>query len=234
MAEGTKSGEVGAPATYQPRSWVQTDRASHEAWSRLILTNQRAAQLMHVLCAHVGTGNAVVIGQKTLAKLMGCTERTVRNALPALVKGRWLQVVQIGQHGTVNAYRINDRVAWTESRDKLHRLSLFSAQIVADAADQHAETMETTELRRVPLIYPPEEALPAGEGEPGAQIALPGLEPVIEGDTASEPSSVPAAGVVYYHTPAEVMEKLQRMVEEAGAIISAAELSARLARRDTP
>ena len=31
------------------------------------------------------------------------------------------------------------------------------------------------------MIYPPEQALPAGAGEEGAQMLLDGMEPVIEG-----------------------------------------------------
>ena len=171
---------LGVPETYQPRSWVQTDRRTHELWAALSLKSPRSAQLMHLLCAHVGSHNAVVIGQKTLAKLMGCTDRTVRTALTPLVKGNWLQVVQVGVAATVNAYVINDRVAWTESRDKMVRLSAFSAIVIADAEDQPKQQRETP-LLRLPIIYPPEEAFPHGEGEPGAQMILPGLEPVIIG-----------------------------------------------------
>jgi hypothetical protein len=137
--------------------------------------------LIHILCAHVGSNNAVVVSQKTLAKLMGCTDRTVRNALIPLIAGKWIQVVQVGSSATVNAYVINDRVAWTEGRDKL-RLSLFNAVVVADAADQPVGGIQDdTPLLRLPIIYPPEEALPVGEGEPGAQMSLPGMEPVIVG-----------------------------------------------------
>ncbi|MBF0515385.1 MAG: helix-turn-helix domain-containing protein [Desulfovibrionaceae bacterium] len=171
--------QIGVPSTYQPRSWVQTDRRTHEMWAALVLKHPRSAQLMHILCAHVGSHNAVVIGQKTLAKLMDCTDRTVRNALVPLLSGRWLQVVQVGAAATVNAYVINDRVAWTEARDQIGRLSTFSATVVADAEDQI--TVDAAPLLRLPIIYPPEEAMPHGEGEPGAQISLPGMEPVIIG-----------------------------------------------------
>jgi hypothetical protein len=81
----------------------------------------------------------------------------------------------------LDTYVVNSNVAWGESRDQIGRLSVFHAIVVADADDQKPETLERTDLRKLPLIYPPEEALPAGEGEPGSQIALPGFEPVIEG-----------------------------------------------------
>lgn len=164
------------------RQFVQTERQTHEQWAKLILQNNRSAQLMHVLCAQLDdTTNAVVIGQKTLAKLMGCSERTVRNALQPLVDGNWLQVVQIGCAGTVNAYVVNSTVAWTKGRDELH-LSAFHARVIADGADQSPKTVAMTgKLRTVPLLYPPEEALPDGPGEPGAQISIPGFEPVLTG-----------------------------------------------------
>lgn len=176
-----KRKQLGTPATYGPRTWVQTERAAHEAWGRLTMKSPRAAAVMHHLVANMGHQNAVVIPQKTLAKLVGCNERTVQRALDDLVAGDWIQVVQLGQRGTVNAYVVNASVAWAEKREQIGRLAIFSARVVADADDQSPETLERRDLRRLPVIYPPEEALPHGDGEPGAQIALPGLEPVIEG-----------------------------------------------------
>lgn len=32
------------------------------------------------------------------------------------------------------------------------------------------------------MIYPPEQALPSGDGDPGSQMLLDGMEPVIEGE----------------------------------------------------
>ena len=163
------------------RQFVQTERATHEAWARLILQNNRSAQLMHVLCSQLDDAtNAVVASQKTLAKLMGCSDRTVRNALTPLIEGQWIQVVQLGMSGSVNAYVINSTVAWTKPRDDLH-LSAFHAKVIADAADQSKETLEMTgKLRTVPLLYPGETQLPTGPGlDPPAQPSLEGLEPEI-------------------------------------------------------
>src|SRR3546814_12553640 len=50
------------PATKpQPSRWVQTDRASHEAWARLRASNPKAGALLHLLAARVGDNNAVVV-----------------------------------------------------------------------------------------------------------------------------------------------------------------------------
>ena len=129
----------------------------------------------------MGHQNAVVASQKTLAKLMGCTTRTVQNALSDLAEDNWIQIVQVGTAGSVNAYVVNSAVAWGESRDQINRLAVFTANVIADADDQSPEMLEHGQLRTLPIIYPPEEALPHGDGEPGAQISLPGFEPVIEG-----------------------------------------------------
>ncbi len=173
--------QLGTPANYGRNTWVQTERSAHEAWGKLTMRSPRAAAVMHHLVANMGHQNAVVVGQKTLAKLVGCSLRTVQYALADLERDQWIQVVQIGANGTVNAYVVNSSVAWGESRDQIGRLSVFQAAVIADAEDQTEDRLGRSDLRKLPIIYPPEEAMPAGEGEPGAQIALPGMEPVIEG-----------------------------------------------------
>jgi len=136
---------------------------------------------MHHLVANMGHQNAVVIAQKTLAKMVRCHINTIGRALADLEADKWIQVVQIGASGSVNAYVVNSAIAWGESREQIGRLSLFQAAVIADAEDQTDARLERSELRKLPIIYPPEEAMPHGEGEPGAQIALPGMEPVIVG-----------------------------------------------------
>lgn len=172
-----KQRQVGTPTTSGPRQWVQTDRAAHEAWGRLAMTKPRAAAVLHHLVATMGHQNAVVIPQKTLAKLVGCNERTVRRALDDLVEGNWIQVVQLGHAGTVNAYVVNAAVAWGEKREHIGRLAVFHARVVADAEDQPEGTLERKDLRHIPALYPGEVQMPAGAGEePPSQPALPGME----------------------------------------------------------
>src|SRR3546814_2665368 len=60
------------PATKpQPCRWVQTDRASHEAWARLSASNPKAGALLHLLAARVGDNNAVEIGRAS-GRERGC------------------------------------------------------------------------------------------------------------------------------------------------------------------
>lgn len=171
---------LGSPVGYGPRTWVQVERRALEQWAALTMKSPRAAALMHHLIARMGHQNAVVVSQKTLGKLMGCSVDTVQRAVRDLEAGNWLQVVKMNGPGTVSAYVVNAAVAWGEARDQIGRLAVFHATVIADAEDQSAATLEHRELRQLPIIIPPEEALPHGEGEPGAQTLLPGFEPVIE------------------------------------------------------
>ena len=72
---------------------------------------------MHALTARLGDHNAVVISQVALAKIIGRSERAVRTAILVLKADNWIEVRQLGNAATVNAYIVNDRVAWTGKRD---------------------------------------------------------------------------------------------------------------------
>lgn len=160
-------------------SWVQTERKAHEAWAMLMRESPNAAMLMHILVARVGPNNAVVSSQKTLAALMGRHVNTVKNALRVLRDKNWLEVRQIGDRGTVNAYVINDRVAWTGPRDGI-RYSLFSASVVlADDEQPDREALGNLEpLRKIPALFAGEAQLPSGSGLPPiSQPFLEGMEP---------------------------------------------------------
>lgn len=173
--------KLGAPTPAQNphKTWVQTQRAAHEVWARICRENGSAAALMHILVANLDKQNAVVVNQKTLAKMAGLSERTVRNALIVLKNESFIDIIRLNGPGTVNAYVLNDRVVWTgKSSDKVH-LSLFSASIIADAEFQDEETLENShkhKLRQLPWIG--EIQLPHGEGEPPvSQRLLDGMEP---------------------------------------------------------
>ncbi|MGH8845954.1 MAG: helix-turn-helix domain-containing protein [Polaromonas sp.] len=141
------------------------------------MSNPRAGALMHFLVARMGQGNALVVSQKVLAAMMGCHERTIRRAVADLVAERYIQVVQLGHAGTVNAYVVNSAVAWGQPRDQLH-LATFTATVLASADEQSAGALEYQELRRIPVLFPGERQLPTGPGEdPPSQPSMPGMEP---------------------------------------------------------
>lgn len=169
--------KLGAPVKHKPGQWVQTERKAHEAWAGLIARKPRAAELLHHLIAKMGHQNAVVVPQRVLALIMGRSVDTVQRAIRDLVAEQWISVVKLNGPGTVSAYVVNDRVAWGQPRDEL-RLSVFSATVIADHADQEATLLGQGELRRLPTLYAGEMQLPSGAGlEPPSQPNLEGLEP---------------------------------------------------------
>jgi len=175
--------------TKQPQgNWVQTERAAHEAWAALIAKAPKAAQIMHILTARVGENNAVVVSQKNLMKLTGSSRRTVQRALDVLSKDRWIEVRQIGQNGTVNAYIINDRVAWSGKRDGI-RYSLFTAAVIASDDEQpdRDDLGHQEPLRRLPSLYRDERQLPSGDGlPPPSEPPFPGMEPDLPSKSAEK------------------------------------------------
>lgn len=158
--------------------WLQTERAAHEAWAKLIAEAPKAAQLMHLLVARIGENNAVVISQKNLIRLMGASRPTVQRAVKKLRDDLWIEVRQIGDRGTTNAYVVNDRVAWLGRRDGI-RYSLFSAAVVISDDEQPdaAELDRQEPLRQIPSIGRGEQQLPTGPGlPPPSEPTFPGME----------------------------------------------------------
>jgi hypothetical protein len=165
------------PVKKQRGHFVQTDRAAHEAWGRLAVKSPAAGALLHVLVANVGEQNAIVASHKILAKLMGSSPATVKRALKILEFGNWIEVVQVGASGTVNAYVLNSRVAWAEGRDRI-RYSRLQAEVLVSEEEQPKNALDSTkdELYRLPRLG--ELQLPSGQGLPPiSQPSFPGLEP---------------------------------------------------------
>lgn len=162
-------------------SWVQTERALHEAWAQFLAVKGAvsASRVMHLLLARVGDHNAVVISQKTMADILKCDIRTVRRAVKLLADHNWIDIRQIGDRGTVNAYVLNSNVAWSGPRDGI-RYALFSASVVIsdkeqpdrDSLDGHAP------LRALPSMRHGEKQLPSGPGlPPPSEPFFDGMEP---------------------------------------------------------
>eukprot|EP00919_Chromeraceae_sp_WS-2016_P052904 GHVR01125605.1.p1 GENE.GHVR01125605.1~~GHVR01125605.1.p1 ORF type:complete len:157 (-),score=21.29 GHVR01125605.1:232-702(-) len=144
-----------------------------------MLDSPNSAMLMHLLVARVGEHNAVVVSQKTMAKIMGRHVNTVKTAFKTLRDRNWIEIRQVGERGTVNAYIINDRVAWTGKRDGI-RYSLFSAAVVVSDEEQpdRDQLGQQEPLRRVPSLLRDEQQLPSGDGlPPPSEPTLPGMEP---------------------------------------------------------
>ena len=171
--------QLPAKSAHRAGSWVQTERASHEAWAALSVRNPKAGALLHVLAAQVGDHNAVVASQATLARLMGCSKETIKRALTELRAGAWIEVRQIGPTGSVNAYVLNSRVVWSGPRDGIRNALLSATVIVAEDEQPDRDALGRQEpLKRLPRMAGGERQLPAGNGlAPPSEPSLPGMEP---------------------------------------------------------
>lgn len=86
---------------------------------------------------------------------------------------------QIGPSGTVNAYIVNRRFAWTQKRDNI-RYALFDASIIVSDEEHpdQSELGQQSPLNQLPKVFSGERQLPSGDGlEPPSEPALPGMEP---------------------------------------------------------
>ena len=161
-------------------TWVQTERAAHEAWAGLIGRKPKAAQLLHLLVANMGRDGAVVTSQATLATLMGVSVNTVKRSLTVLGAENWVDIVRVGsERGGVNAYVVNRRVAWADKRSN-QRYAAFDARILVSTDEQDASTIavDRSNLRQLPSLSFGDLQLPAGDGlKPPNQPSIDGLEP---------------------------------------------------------
>jgi cobalamin biosynthesis protein CbiG len=162
------------------QTFVQTERTAHIALGKLAVKYPSAAAVLHSLIGLMDRQCAICISHQTIAEMLGIHLTTVKKAMKILKERNWIQQVQLGPSGTVNAYLVNSRVAWADRRANL-RMARFSAVIIANPKDQDEATLSLADMRKVPLIYPPEEALAHGEWPQGEQSQLPGFETVARG-----------------------------------------------------
>jgi len=155
--------------------FVQTDRQAHEKWALLGIQYPAASALLHLLTAHVGDGNAVIASQNLMARLLSCSKSTVRRAVKVLEQGNWIEIVQIGPSGSVNAYVLNSRIAWSKPRDQI-RFARITADVLLVSSEQPNGVSDNKEpLHQLPRSD--EHQLPTGDGlAPPSQPDLPSLE----------------------------------------------------------
>jgi DNA-binding transcriptional regulator YdaS (Cro superfamily) len=182
------SKDLPQPRSMSPQSWVQIPRATLEEWGALIVRSPVAARLLMLLASRVGTHNAIVVSQPTLAALAGVHPNTVAKATKLLAAERWLEIRRVSGSGSTNAYVLNDRVVWNGPRDGL-RYSLFSATVITSSAEQpDTEALgNQAPLRRLPRAD--EMQIANGPGlPPPSQPFFDGMEPDLP-STSNEPSN---------------------------------------------
>lgn len=176
--------------------WVQVERTHLETWMRFTTLRGAGAatRVMFALLARMGPHNAIAVSQKTLGKLLGMDDRSVRRAVAMLREHNWLEVRAFGERGGVNVYIINDRIAWSGPREGI-RYSKFSATILLSSEDQPDRDQLDSQPSLMPVIemFPGEMQLPAGDGlPPPSEPALPGLEPDAPSIELADPDEVRA------------------------------------------
>jgi len=154
----------------------QTELATHEAWAHFTIKNGPASALVHMLVRLAGDDDTVVASQRLLSEYLGVSQMTISRAVKAAAEAQFIEVIRLGATASAAcAYRLNSRVHWTKQSDGKAR-SAFRAVVLASGQDQPA--IETTPLRRIPVIRPGEIPLPVGPGElPPSQPGLPGVMP---------------------------------------------------------
>ncbi|MDP3342822.1 helix-turn-helix domain-containing protein [Frigidibacter sp.] len=157
-------------------TYSQTELAAHEAWAHFTLDAPPAAALVHMLVRLAGDDDTVVASQRVLAERLGVSQATIARAVSKAAAANFIEVVRLGATGTgACAYRLNSRVHWTRSSDGKAGAA-FRAVVLASGADQ--AKIETTPLRRVPVIRPDERAVLSGPGlPPPSQPQLDGFPP---------------------------------------------------------
>lgn len=136
-----------------PNDFVQVTRGHLRDLRELAKRSPAAWQVFMLLTERMNRGNAIVVSQTTMSKILGYTRPTVNIAIKLLEAGHWLQVVKVG---TANAYVLNSKVVWRDLGGK--RYAGFYAEILVSEDEQGhpIEDWDKIELRQVPLLGPNE------------------------------------------------------------------------------
>lgn len=183
--------DSGISKLHQPPArgtWVQTERAAHEALAVLISKHPRAAALLHVLIANMDEKGALITSQTTLAKLTNVSIATTKRALSVLIKGQWIQTIRIGsERGGALAYIVNSRVAWADSRENI-KYARFSATVLISSEDQ--QDLGDGPLKyTMPSFKEGERQLPHGPDEGNVPFDLPMLPMLGQGGISLSPTN---------------------------------------------
>ena len=100
-----------------------------------IADNPTAMKMFWWLISHMDKRNAIVVSQSTLAEVLNCTERTIRNAIADLKDKKVLTILKVGN---ANAYVINADIAWKDTAEsKKH--AQFDATVYVSSSEQEEQ-----------------------------------------------------------------------------------------------
>ena len=154
----------------QSKLGIETERSTLMARVALMRDFPDAAELLHQIVARCGGGTALVASHHTLAKVMKVEGvDAVAAAVSILRNERWIDVLQIGDSPTVNAYIIGARAKWIRTPDNMRSATFNAAVFITD--DEHpacADLGEQAPLRKQ-FMVPAMECLGAAGRASGAR-----------------------------------------------------------------
>jgi hypothetical protein len=131
------------------QGWTQTDVIAHDQMWRLGVKSPMALPLLHYMISHMVRKTTVFVASaKTLSTELGCSDRTIQQAVKVLKNYNFLQVLK---SGNTNVYVINSKVAWRGARGLRH--ATFDATIHVSEVEQDAsiEQLEEEAEKLIPV-----------------------------------------------------------------------------------
>ncbi|MEI7607508.1 MAG: tetratricopeptide repeat protein [Rhodospirillaceae bacterium] len=149
----------------QSKLGIETERGALMARMALMRDFPDAAELLHQIVALCGNGNALVASHRTLAKVMEVEDVDIVTAAVSILRNeRWIDVRQIGDSPSVNAYIIGVRAEWIRTSDKIRTANFNAAVLITD--DEQPDCMDLGEqspLRKQFMVSPTKSPGSAGE-----------------------------------------------------------------------
>ena len=133
-------------------NFVQLYREHLKDLRRLTQDDKNALTILLIMVEKMNKQNALVISQSNLMKITGKSRTSIHNAIKALKKNKFVEVIKVG---TANAYVVNANVFWQDNHDKKGKTAVFNATVVASMDEQEEEYKENwkgIKLKSVPIL----------------------------------------------------------------------------------
>lgn len=133
-------------------NFVQLYKQHLKDLRKLTQSDKNALTILLIMVEKMNKQNALIISQANLMKITGKSRTTIHNAIAALKKHHFLEVIKIG---TSNAYVVNSNVFWQNQHDKKELYAVFDATVYASMDEQEEEYKENwkgIKLKSVPIL----------------------------------------------------------------------------------
>lgn len=133
-------------------NFVQLYKQHLKDLRKLTQADKNALTVLLIMVEKMNKQNALVISQANLMKITGKSRTSIHNAIKALKKHKFIEVIKIG---TSNAYVVNSNVFWQNQHDKKEMYAVFDATVYASMDEQEEEYQEDwkgIKLKSVPIL----------------------------------------------------------------------------------